>query len=151
MKPHQPDTALCDDLFRSRLDQIINRQHEFVQLADKIDWDYRDGQVEPFFAVEGRPAIPSRLMAGLHVLKHMHQLSDEAVCAPSHQGVETTQCGGADHRSPESRSLFGANYLKGTQGDKLNALLSGAGYNFRLLLKWFRLFFAKISGGWWDE
>ena len=25
---------------------------------------------------------------------------------------------------------LGRNYLKGTQGDKLNALLSGAGYNF---------------------
>ena len=39
---------------------------------------------------------------------------------------------------------LGRNYLKGTQGDKLNALLSGAGYNFRLLLKWFRLLFVRI-------
>lgn len=41
---------------------------------------------------------------------------------------------------------LGRNYLKGTQGDKLNALLSGAGYNFRLLLKWFRLLFAQNPG-----
>jgi IS5 family transposase len=41
---------------------------------------------------------------------------------------------------------LGRSYLKGTQGDKLNALLSGAGYNFRLLLKWFRLLFAQNPG-----
>lgn len=81
MKPRQPELAQSDDLFRSRLDQIINPKHELVQLADRIDWDYLDGEVEPFFAVEGRPAIPSRMMIGLHLLKHMHQLSDEAVCA----------------------------------------------------------------------
>lgn len=46
-----------------------------------MDWTYLDAQVEPFFAVGGRPAIPSRLMIGLHLLKQMHQLSDEAVCA----------------------------------------------------------------------
>ena len=27
-----------DDLFRSRLDQIIDMKHELVQLADEIDW-----------------------------------------------------------------------------------------------------------------
>ena len=81
MKPRQPEPAKSDDLFRSRLDSIINPRHELVQLANRIDWTYLDGQVEPFFAVEGRPAIPSRLMVGLHLLKHMHQLSDEAVCA----------------------------------------------------------------------
>ena len=42
---------------------------------------------------------------------------------------------------------LGRNYLKGTQGDKLNALLSGAGYNFRLLLKWFRLVLACVLSG----
>lgn len=81
MKPRQPEMAKSDDLFRSRLDSILNPRHELVVLANKIDWDYLDSQVEPFFAVEGRPAIPSRLMIGLHLLKHMHQLSDEGVCA----------------------------------------------------------------------
>ncbi|PJN93663.1 hypothetical protein CNY89_19235 [Amaricoccus sp. HAR-UPW-R2A-40] len=28
----------------------------------------------------GRPGLPTRLMAGLHVLKHVKGLSDEAVC-----------------------------------------------------------------------
>jgi hypothetical protein len=30
------------------------------------------------------------------------------------------------------------NHLKGRQGDGLNAVLAAAGYNFSLLLRWFR-------------
>ena len=33
------------------------------------------------------------------------------------------------------------NYLAGTQGDAINAVLAAAGYNFRLLLTWLRLLF----------
>lgn len=80
MKPSPPKETKNDDLFRSRLTQIINTHHELVQLADKIDWTHIDQQIQPFFASEGRPAIPSRFMIGLHILKSMYQLSDEAVC-----------------------------------------------------------------------
>ena len=80
MKPRPSKETKIDDLFRSRLTQIINTQHELVRLADKIDWAHIDQQVQPFFAVEGRPAISSRFMIGLHILKSMYQLSDEAVC-----------------------------------------------------------------------
>ena len=80
MKPRPSKETKIDDLFRSRLTQIINTQHELVRLADKIDWAHIDQQVQPFFAVEGRPAIPSRFIIGLHILKSMYQLSDEAVC-----------------------------------------------------------------------
>ena len=31
------------------------------------------------------------------------------------------------------------NYLAGTQGDAINAILAAAGYNFRLLLTWLKL------------
>lgn len=36
---------------------------------------------------------------------------------------------------------LGRNYLKGILGDKMNALLTAAGYNFRLLLRWIRVLF----------
>ncbi len=36
------------------------------------------------------------------------------------------------------------NFLKGRDGDKINAILTGAGYNYRLVLKWLRFLFAKI-------
>lgn len=70
------------DLFRSRLDQIIDLKHELVRLAQTIDWPfleerfggvYRDGS--------GMPPLPTRLMAGLAILKHTFSLLDEAVCA----------------------------------------------------------------------
>ena len=32
---------------------------------------------------------------------------------------------------------MGRNYLKGRKGDRINAVLAAAGYNFKLLLRWF--------------
>jgi transposase, IS5 family len=39
------------------------------------------------------------------------------------------------HRKAEHR--LGRNYLKGRAGDRINAILAAAGYNFHLLLRWF--------------
>ena len=70
------------DLFRARLDQIINMNHELVRLAHEIDWPVLE---ERFGAVysggPGMPPLPTRLMAGLAILKHTFDLSDEALCA----------------------------------------------------------------------
>jgi IS5 family transposase len=69
------------DLFRSRLDQIIDMNHALVKLARAIDWGFLE---QRFGAVyedgPGRPPLPTRLMAGLAILKHCHDLSDEALC-----------------------------------------------------------------------
>jgi len=40
--------------------------------------------------------------------------------------------------------LLGRNFLKGHDGDKINAVLVGAGHNFRLLLRWFRILLRLI-------
>ena len=53
------------DLFRSRLDSIINLNHELVRLSNELDWGWLEGQLEPFYAVQGRPSIPVRQIAGL--------------------------------------------------------------------------------------
>ena len=37
MRPKQHATTGSSDLFRARLEQIINMKHELVQLAGKID------------------------------------------------------------------------------------------------------------------
>ena len=37
MRPKQRTTTGESDLFRARLDQILNIKHELVQLAGKID------------------------------------------------------------------------------------------------------------------
>ena len=44
MRPKKPKTTGSNDLFRARLDQIINMKHELVLLAGKIDWDWIDGE-----------------------------------------------------------------------------------------------------------
>ncbi|MGY4568126.1 hypothetical protein ACVWY5_001196 [Bradyrhizobium sp. USDA 3256] len=38
MRPKKHKTTGSNDLFRARLDQIINMKHELVLLAGKVDW-----------------------------------------------------------------------------------------------------------------
>ena len=38
---------------------------------------------------------------------------------------------------------MGRNYLKGRDGDRINAVLAAAGYNFSLLLRWFEPVFTR--------
>ena len=80
MRPKKPRMTKAGDLFRARLDQIINMKHELVQLADKIDWDWIDREIAPLYSDKGRPGIETRFIIGLLLLKHIYGLSDEAVC-----------------------------------------------------------------------
>jgi len=70
------------DLFRPPLDQIIDLDHPLARLAGEIDWSFLE---QRFSAVcspgPGQPPLPTRLVAGLFILKHMHGSSDEALCA----------------------------------------------------------------------
>ena len=77
MRPKQQQKARHDDLFRARLDQIINMKHPLVVLADKIDWAWLDEQLAESFSDQGRPAEPVRFMLGMFMLKHTYALSDE--------------------------------------------------------------------------
>jgi IS5 family transposase len=81
MPPKSPPTEQ-PELFRSALVNLVDRRHPLVRLAGLIDWErfaeafgplYRDGV--------GRPGLPTRLMVGLHLVKHMDGLSDDAACA----------------------------------------------------------------------
>ena len=70
------------DLLQPSLDEIIDPGHPLARLAGEIDWDFLD---ERFSAVcragPGQPLLPSRLVAGLFILNHMHDLSDEVLRA----------------------------------------------------------------------
>lgn len=81
MRPKKQEMTGAGDLFRSRLDQIINMKHELVRLAGQIDWDWIDDELAPLFSENGRPGTPTRFMVGLLLLQHIHNLSDEGVCA----------------------------------------------------------------------
>jgi transposase, IS5 family len=53
-----------NDLFRARLDQIINLKHKLFLLVGKIDWDWIDGEIAPLYSENGRPGSPSRTPEG---------------------------------------------------------------------------------------
>jgi transposase, IS5 family len=80
MRPKKPETTGLNDLFRARLDQIINMKHELVVLAGKIDCDWLDGEIAPLYSDQGRCGIATRFVLGLLLLKHIYALSDEGVC-----------------------------------------------------------------------
>jgi transposase, IS5 family len=81
MRPKERRDSGQADLLRSRLDAIIDMNHALVKLARTIDWSFIE---ERFGAVyedkPGRPPLPTRLMAGLAILKHTYDLSDEVLC-----------------------------------------------------------------------
>src|SRR3546814_15999737 len=56
--------------------------HPVVRLAGEIDWDFLDRRVAATCAPgPGQPPLPTRLVAGPFIPKHMHNLSDEVLCA----------------------------------------------------------------------
>ena len=91
MKPRERRERGEQDLFRSRLDQIINMDQELVRLAKTMAWRFIEERCGAVYADgPGMPPLPTRLMAGLAILKHTFDLSDEELCArwienPSYQ------------------------------------------------------------------
>ncbi len=70
------------DLLRPALEAIIDLGHPLVRLAGAIDWRFLDKRFAGVCtAGAGQPPLPTRLVAGLLILKHMHDLSDEVLCA----------------------------------------------------------------------
>jgi IS5 family transposase len=70
------------DLLRPALEAIIDHGHPLVRLACEIDWGFLDGRFASVCTPGvGQPPLPTRLVAGLFILKHMHDLSDEVLCA----------------------------------------------------------------------
>src|SRR6266700_3261514 len=126
MRPRERRETGEQDLFRSRLDQIIDAKHALVKLARTIDWRFLE---EKFGAVykdgPGQPPLPTRLMAGLAILKHTYNLSDEVLCElwienPYYQyfcGEEFFQ-----HRLPLDRSSM-TNWRNRMGEERLQALL----------------------------
>ena len=114
------------DLFRPRLEQMLDLGHGLVRLGEAIDWSFLE---QRFGAVyedgPGRPPLATRLMAGLAILKHLHDLSDESLCA---RWVENPYfqffCGEEffQHRLPVDRSSL--TRWRGRMGEeRLTALL----------------------------
>jgi transposase, IS5 family len=81
MKPRERRETGQSDLFKARLDQIIDMGHPRVRLAQRIDWGFLEQEFGAVYADgPGSPPLPTRLMAGLHILKYSENLSDERLC-----------------------------------------------------------------------
>jgi IS5 family transposase len=77
-----PRDARQKDLLRPALEDIIDLGHPLVRLAREIDWQFLDNRFAGVCTPgPGQPPLPTRLVAGLFILKHMHDLSDEVLCA----------------------------------------------------------------------
>jgi IS5 family transposase len=81
MKPRKAEQIPQADMFRLRLDQMLNQRHALYKLSNQIDWNAAEVNFGHLYSEEGRPGIPIRLMVGLHYLKHTYDLSDEEVVA----------------------------------------------------------------------
>ena len=82
MKPRARRETGQNDLFKARLDQIIGMGHELVLLALAIDWAFLEASFGAVYSdAPGQPPLPVRLMAGLAILKHTFNLSDEELAA----------------------------------------------------------------------
>jgi len=82
MRPKERRDSGQSDFFRARLDQIIDLGHPLAKLAATIDWRFLEERFGAVYSDKpGQPPLPTRLMAGLSILKHTHDLSDEDLCA----------------------------------------------------------------------
>ena len=82
MRPLSKKNEKQIDLFRERLENILNRDHELFKLAGLINWEVFEREFGKFYSQKwGRRGIPIRLMVGLCYLGHAYGLSDEVVVA----------------------------------------------------------------------
>jgi IS5 family transposase len=126
MRP-EPPQAPSGDLFRSSLKAILDPEHELLELAQLIDWDRFDDAFGPFYHErKGRRGLRTRLMAGLHLLKHMKGLSDEETCAAWRENPYFQAfCGEShfQHRLPFDRSSM-TRWRKRIGADEMELLLA---------------------------
>ena len=70
MRPNERRETGDQDLFRSRLDQIVDMDHALVKLAGSIDWRFLEQRLGAVYSDKpGHPPLPTRVMAGLAILK----------------------------------------------------------------------------------
>jgi IS5 family transposase len=81
MQPTVNQSTPEDDLFRQRLENILDTRHALCRLAEQMPWAQCTERFGALYAERGRPGLPLRLLVGLQYLKHVYALSDEEVVA----------------------------------------------------------------------
>jgi transposase, IS5 family len=126
MKPRMRQDSGQTHLFKARLDQIIDLRHELVLLARAIDWAFLETAFGAAYSdAPGQPPLPVQLMAGLSILKHTYNLSDEEL---TRRWVENPYfqyfCGEEffQHKAPFDRSSM-TRWRQRMGEERLNALI----------------------------
>ena len=137
MLPRETKATGEHDLFRSRLDQILNMQHQLVKLAGTVNWKhletvcgevYSDAPKSDVSAKSknkgGQPPLPTRLMAGFAILKHTFNLSDEELLDGYYfTDDDRVSISMLNHRGGTSRFLTGTftwSWIPCTGNDTMN-------------------------------
>ena len=83
MRPKERRESGQNDPFRARLDQIVDVGHPLVKLGKAIDWRFLEDRFaeRPIRTEPGIRRCRRGSWAGLAILKSMHDLSDEDLCA----------------------------------------------------------------------
>ena len=78
MKPRKEKKTL--EIFKVRLEEIINKEHPLVKLTETINWKKLEEKLSKKYSDRmGAPGKEIRLMAGLQYLKYMYNESDEMI------------------------------------------------------------------------
>ena len=68
------------ELFKTPILDFADQSHPLILLADKIDWQTLESQFERLYKEgPGQPPLQIRLVLGLHLIKYLDNLSDDAV------------------------------------------------------------------------
>ena len=88
MRPNERRDSGQNDLFRARLDQIVDMGHPLARLAATIDWGFLEARFGVVYSDKPRhPPLPTQLTGGLSILRHTYNLSDEELCALGREPV----------------------------------------------------------------
>jgi IS5 family transposase len=80
MTPQKPLSQ--NKLFQPTLEPILDDKHPLYKLASSINWQAIEKELACCYSEDmGRPGNATRLMVGLHYLKHAYNESDESVIA----------------------------------------------------------------------
>ena len=76
MRPRNEQKTL--EIFKVRLEEIINKSHPLVKLSDTINWKNLEEKLSVKYTEKmGAPGKEIRLMVGLQYLKYMYNESEE--------------------------------------------------------------------------
>ncbi|MDR2120653.1 MAG: hypothetical protein LBP64_07240 [Tannerella sp.] len=112
------------ELFRTRLPDLINPEHELALLSNKIDRQYFEEEFKSLYSDRpSRPSMPIRFMVGVPMLKHLYSLGDERIISYLKYSLRMFE-----------------NYFWGKVGIQINAFMSGTAWNLKKMMRVYHKF-----------